>query len=185
MTRTATRAVLVAVLLGGVGCGSTAARSDAAPDAGDASAHDGGADALDGGACNAIDQLADPVTTSCDPGAPPAATGGTITDGTYVLTESHFFGNCDSSVLSETLVVSAGTVQTVQSITTDATTGLATRRNFTVAATGGSHTTLTETETCPAVANVVTNVGFTATATRLTIRMSNALGSRVSTFTLQ
>ncbi len=104
-------AALVAILLLGVGCGSSAAKTDAATDAPAATdaALDGGGDALDGGACNAIAQLADPVTTSCDPGAPPAAAGGTIADGTYVLTESHFFGSCESNVLSETLVIAQGT----------------------------------------------------------------------------
>lgn len=169
---------IVAMLMLGAGCGSSAAKPDAAGVASDA-AIDSGGDALDGGACNAIAQLADPVTTSCDPGAPPAAAGGTIADGTYVLTESHFFGACESNVLSETLVIAQ---RTVQSITTDATTGQATRRSFTYKTTSGS-TTLTETETCPRA--FIANLGFTATPTRLTIFMRNALGSRMSAFTLQ
>jgi hypothetical protein len=171
-------AALTAIMLLGAGCGSSAAKPDAATDATDA-ALDGGADALDGGACNAMAQLADPVTTSCDPGAPPAAAGGAITDGTYLLAESHFFGACESNVLSETLVIAQGTVQ---SITTDATTGQVTRRSFTYKTTSGS-TTLTETETCPAA--FIATVAFTATPSRLTIFMRNALGSRTSTFALQ
>jgi hypothetical protein len=168
-------------MLVGAGCGSSAAKPDAATDATAAAdaAPDGAGAALDGGACNAIAQLADPVTTSCDPGAPPAAAGGAITDGTYVLTESHFFGACESNVLSETLVIAQGTVQ---SITTDAATGQATRRSFTYKTTSGS-ATLTETETCPGA--FIANVAFTATPTRLTIFMRNALGSRMSAFTLQ
>jgi len=178
------RAALGALLAVGLGCGSSASTPGAAADAADAlagadAALDAGADSLDGGECNAIAQLGDPVTTSCDPGAPPAMTGGTIADGTYLLTESHFFGNCDESVLSETLVVSQGTAQ---SITTDATTGMASRRNLIIAATSGA-STLTETETCPT--NLVATVGFSATAIVVTIRMANALGTRVSTFTLQ
>jgi hypothetical protein len=173
------RAALGAILLIGLACGSPAARVDAGDAASSDAALDGGADALDGGACNAIDQLADPVTTSCDPGAPPAAAGGTIADGTYLLTESHFFGACESNVLSETLVVSQGTVQ---SIATDATTGTVTRRSFTYTVTGGS-TILSETETCPGA--FIANVGFTATASRLTIFMRNALGSRMSVFEVQ
>jgi len=167
-------AALVAVLLLGVGCGSSASRSDAATDA--TATTDA---ALDGGACNAIAQLADPVTTSCDPGAPPVAAGGTIADGTYLLTESHFFGTCESNVLSETLVIAQGTVQ---SITTDATTGQATRQSFTYKTTSGS-ATLTETQTCPGA--FVATVGFSATPSRLTIFMRNPLGSRMSAFTLQ
>ena len=177
------RAALVALLLVGLGCGSSSATPPAADAADEAATSDtglhGGADALDGGACNAIAQLADPVTTSCDPGAPPAAGGGAIADGTYVLTDSHFFGACESNVLSETLVVSHGTVQ---SITTDATTGRATRRSFTVTATSGS-SVLTETETCPGA--FIAPVGFTASPTRLTIFMPNALGSRMSAFERQ
>lgn len=178
MNATATRAALAVLLLVGLGCGSSAAKPDAATAATDA-ASDGGRDALDGGACNAIAQLADPVTTSCDPGAAPAAAGGTIADGTYLLTESHFFGACESNVLSETLVIAQGTVQ---SITTDATTGLATRRSFTYKTTSGS-ATLTETETCPGA--FIANVAFAATPSRLTIFMRNALGSRMSAFTLR
>jgi hypothetical protein len=174
------RAALVALFLSGLACGSSAAKVDAADGAaGSDAVFEGGADALDGGGCNTIEQLADPVTTSCDPGAPPAAAGGTIADGTYLLTESHFFGACESNVLSETLVVSQGTVQ---SITTDAATGMATRRSFTYTVTSGS-STLSETETCPGA--FIANVGFTATASRLTIFMRNTLGSRMSTFELQ
>jgi hypothetical protein len=172
--------VFAALLLAGLGCGSSATTPDAAGDAAASSdAALDGADALDGGECNAIAQLGDPVTTSCDAGAAPAMTGGSIVDGTYLLTESHFFGNCDESVLSETLVVSQGTAQ---SITTDATTGMSSRRNLTIATTSGS-STLTQTETCPI--NLVATVGFSATPAQLTIRMSNALGSRVSMFALQ
>jgi hypothetical protein len=178
------RAALVALFLIGLGCGSSAATPDAGARAGDAAGNadgtlDGAADGLDGGGCNAIAQLADPVTTSCDPGAAPAAAGGTIADGTYLLTDSHFFGACESNVLSETLVVSQGTVQ---SITTDATTGMTTRGRFTYAVTSGS-STLSETETCPGA--FTATVGFTATASRLTIFMRNALGSRMSAFELQ
>lgn len=178
------RAALGALFLIGLACGSSAAKPDAAAKAADAAGNadgtlDGGADGLDGRGCNAIAQLADPVTTSCDPGAPPAAAGGTIADGTYLLTESHFFGACESNVLSETLVVSHGTVQ---SVTTDATTGMTTRGSFTYAATSGS-STLSETETCPGA--FTANVGFTATPSRLTIFMRNALGSRMSAFELQ
>lgn len=177
-------AAVAGALLFGVGCGSSVSKNVSATDAGDAMATgdadlDGGADAVDGGGCNAIAQIADPVTTSCDPGAPPAGAGGTIADGTYLLTESHFFGACESNVLSETLVIAQGTVQ---SITTDATTGQATRRSFTYKSTSGS-ATLTETETCPGA--FIATVGFTATPTRLTVFMRNTLGSRMSAFTLQ
>ena len=178
------RAALVALFLIGLACGSSAATPDAAADAGDGAGNadgtiDGGADALDGGACNAIAQLGDPVTTSCDPGAPPVPDGGAIADGTYVLTESHFFGACESSVLSQTLVVSQGTVQ---SITTDAATGVATRGSFSFKVGSGS-SALSETETCPGA--FTASVGFTASPTRLTIFLRNALGSRMSAFELQ
>ncbi len=180
MSDQAQRAALVGLLLLGVGCGSSSSRSDAGDAASDVIAPlDGGGDALDGGECNAIAQLGDPVTTSCDAGAAPAMTGGTIADGTYLLTESHFFGNCDESVLSETLIVSQGTAQ---SITTDATTGMSSSRNLTIATTSGS-STLTQTETCPI--KLMATVGFSATPAQLTIRMTNALGTRVSMFALQ
>src|SRR5438552_8932041 len=140
---------LGAIAFIGAGCHSSshgvAGTGGAGGNAHGDAALDGGGDALDGGPCTTIAQLADPVTTSCDPGAPPAAAGGTITDGTYLLAESHFFGACESKVLSETLVVFQGTVQ---SIATDATTGMDTRRSFTYTVTSGN-TTLSETETCP------------------------------------
>jgi hypothetical protein len=176
-----TRAVASGALVAGAlgfwmgGCGSsngTGGGSDAQADAG--VQVDAGAGAGDG-PCNALAQLGAAVVPACDAGSPPAATGGALVDGTYVLTESHFFGACSQTQLAQTLVVSQGTVQ---SIATAAGSVIQDSVTFTI---GAGATTLVETETCPA--HVVTSVPFTATPTTLTIFLSNALATRVSTFT--
>lgn len=173
-------AVLALALLAACGGSSSTAVSDAAV-GGDAAADGGVAADAGGDACNGLDQLGAIVTAACEPGAPSPATrgtGGTIADGTYVLTESQFFGICSTSELGETLVVSQGTVQ---SLATGAS-GVVTRKSLTYTVTSDG-AMLVETQTCPA--NVVGTVGFSATPTRLTIYLVNALGTRVSTFTRQ
>jgi hypothetical protein len=41
-----------------------------------------------GGSCNMLAQLGGPVTATCSESSPPALTGGTIVDGTYVMTSA-------------------------------------------------------------------------------------------------
>jgi hypothetical protein len=129
-------------------------------------------------ACNALSQLGEPVIPICDRGAPPAATGGAIADGTYALTESHFFGTCSQAALAETLVIAQGVVQSIATVAS----GEETRATiaFKVAA---SQTTLTETQSCPT--SVIANLPFSATPTTLTIQIATQLATRVSTFTLR
>jgi len=179
--RRAAAAGLVAALLAGgalavCGCKSAPAMepADAAADAELADGAAGNSDAL----CNGLTQLGAAVTPSCDPGAVPAPVGGAITDGTYLLTETHFHGDCSTDPLSETLVVSQGTVQSV-----------ATRADGREMRTsvkylpGSNGTTLSATQTCPA--RIQTTLRYNATATTLTIYLSTVLATRVSTFTLQ
>ena len=172
-------AVMGCLLTAAGACGSSGGHADA--DAADTAGTLDGAtgDAAPGdGMCNPLTQLGAPVTAVCDSGAPPAATGGAIADGTYVLTESHFFGACSNGVLTETVVVSNGTVQ---SITTEPD---GTTQAKTVTYTLGQNpTTLVETQTCPS--RITTTVRFDATPTTLTIFLTTALATRVSTFVLQ
>jgi hypothetical protein len=166
-------ALVVAVAVAALAaCGSSSTAPDAGPpDAGaDASAADAGDN------CNELAPLGGPVAATCAPDAPTPATGGTIADGTYVLTQSLFFGTCSSSTLDETLLVSGGTVQ---SVAVDAN-GVVIRKSVTTTV-AGSGTALVEAQTCPP--GLIVTVGFSATPTTLTIYLVNALGTRVSIFT--
>ena len=166
------RALLLSAAVGLGGCKSTAI------DHGDADLSEVGVPdtlALDA-ACNALTQLGAPVIPSCDPGSAPAATGGPISDGTYLLTESRFYGDCSTQPLAETIVVSQGTVQSIATGPGDSE-----RRSSVSYLPGASDTTLSETQTCPA--RVQTTIRFSATATTLSIYLSTVLATRVSTFT--
>src|SRR4051812_45736103 len=113
-SKVAASLVLIALVGWGPGCTSpTIDHADADADA-DSAIQDGGAggDTPDAG-CNTLTQLGAPVTPPCDPGSAPAAAGGTIVDGTYVLSASRFHGGCSTEPLAETLVVAQGTVQSV------------------------------------------------------------------------
>ena len=116
------------------------------------------------------------VTATCDMGAPLPATGGTIVDGTYLLSESYFFGTCAMSMLGETLMISGGKIE---SLAIDAG-GAVLRKSLSYTA-SGSGATMVETQTCPL--SVVATIRFSATPTTLTIYLVNALGTRMSTFT--
>jgi hypothetical protein len=162
------------------GCGSSGNPADAsAIDAADARDDATGGDGAPAdGLCNPLIQLGTLVIPACDNGAPPVAKGGTIVDGTYVLTEAHFFGDCSTGALAETVVISQGTVQ---SIATGPDGGVQLKTVTTTL--GQNGTTLSETQTCPI--RVMTTISFDATPTTLTIYLTTALATRVSTFTLQ
>jgi major membrane immunogen (membrane-anchored lipoprotein) len=175
MTTTVARVALVvamAAMVAVTACGSSATAPDAGP--ADADASDAPADAGDN--CNGLAPLGPLVTATCDTGAPPPATGGTIVDGTYLLSESHFFGTCAASMLGETLVISGGKIE---SLAIDAG-GAVLRKSLSYTA-SGSGTTMVETQTCPL--SVVATIRFSATPTTLTIYLVNSLGTRLSTFT--
>ena len=172
--------VLATLPLSAGGCRSSMAIADAVADAGDAVGDDTAGDvpAFDAGDndCNQLSQVGLPVTASCAAGAPPVASGGTILDGTYVLTGTVLFGACALPDLSETLVISQGTVA---SLATSAD-GTVTRKSLTYQIPQPG-TLLVETQTCPS--RLVANIQYSATPTTLTIYLSNALTTRVSTFT--
>src|SRR5580765_8429578 len=67
-------------------------------------------------ACNAVVSIAPVITPTCVTGAMPTGTGGTIVEGTYVMTSQTWYNDssCDSHVpVSRTMVVSDGCYQFV------------------------------------------------------------------------
>ena len=171
-----TRAGAVAAsLFLALGCSSSAkpgaggVDADAPADAADAAT---GLDS-DAGDCNLLPQLGGTVAASCAPGPAPAATGGAIADGTYVLVDSRFFGVCVTSALAETLVILGGTAQSV--VTTAA--GETTHGSLSYQA---ADRTMTQTQTCPK--RLQTLGQFSATPDTLIILLKNALTTRASTF---
>ena len=160
------------------GCSAPAARPSADAAGTDTATTGDGADGARGGdtgdGCNSVVQVGATVTATCAPGGAPAATGGTIADGVYFLTDSRFFGACPSSALAQTLVVSRGTVQSIVTMAAGETLRKSLRYDLLGA-------TMLQTQSCPV--NVLTRGTFTATPTTLTIVVKNALTTRVSTFT--
>jgi hypothetical protein len=68
------------------------------------------------GACNAVPQLGSQVFFSCSTGVVPTPQGGTVVDGTYVLTAVIFYGGCPPPTpasVAETLIFSGGTFEVV------------------------------------------------------------------------
>jgi len=170
------RAWILAPLLATAAAGCGTGRSGSAPDAGADASTDASAGETGDAACNGLTQLGALVTPVCDSGPPAGLEGGPIAHGTYVLTEARFFHGCSSAPLAETLVVSQGTAQ---SIATDAAGGTQVK---TVTFTLGGSGAITETQTCPV--KIALTTSYSATPTTLTIVLSNALATRVSTFTL-
>jgi hypothetical protein len=113
-------------------------------------------------------------------GPPPAMTGGTIVDGTYVLTKIELYnGRTDTGPPhQETWLFSAGTVQILE-------------QDPTVATFSGTYTTkgntFTLTFTCPpSFAGGMAAGSYTATATELQIQTVNGADPyEVDTYTLQ
>ena len=68
-----------------------------------------------GQACNALQNMASPLAPSCATGAMPSGTGGTIVDGTYILTSSQLYGqSCSTSVpVAETMTIAGDCIQLV------------------------------------------------------------------------
>ena len=131
-----------------------------------------------GGDCNAIAQQGSQVIATFTSGDPPAPTGGTIVDGTYVLTSATYYGTMVTSTVSETAVVASGCIMAVL---TDQQSGAIERNNLAYTTSG---TDLTETHTCP-LSTVTTTVSFSTTATTLTLSYTIDGATRVGVYTLQ
>jgi hypothetical protein len=113
VTRSRTlRSVVVALASGVVACGSGSASSGGGTSPGSSGAGTSGAAGTcsanipDGGACNTIANVGPTVTRTCATGTIPTGTGGTIANGTYVLTAETYYagGSCPEPSLSVTLV---------------------------------------------------------------------------------
>ena len=149
-----------------------AARSDAS------SPHDSGTDAgssveassvpdafVEGGtsaACNTLANTAKPVTVEQLAENPPAPLGGTIEDGTYLLTGVAIYTGPEgpsgpSGTAQTTIVITGSTIEV-------ASRGVPPTRTTTLSISG---TTFTSTDTCPD--SVVASGGFTATSTTFAI----------------
>lgn len=114
-----------------------------------------------GGACNELEQLGAEVTPTAATGFP-AMAGGTIADGTYVLTKMHVYeGTPPASAGAQTLVVSGSTAQLV--MTRD---GMTERQSVTLRVMGSI---LQFVPLCPPGADDEKPRPFNATATELII----------------
>jgi len=141
----------------------------------------------DGGVCNTFANIGSMVTAGC--GSVPAATGGTIVDGTYVLTAVTFYGSScsgDASVAipvgSETLVGSGlDTGGCLHEIFLNA--GGDVTNTTSICSTQGIQYTCSE--VCPAGDAGAVTQQYTATPTTLTVYSSNADGPYAGTYTKQ
>jgi len=173
-------AACVLALAGGSGCGSNSPTTGPSGTGGitvvgtGGMGGGGGAGASD---CPAIDNVGDTVTQEQASGALPTPMGGTIADGTYVLTRSEVYPPLTADPpghLKETLRI-AGTVLDIAVTSDDFPNGFTARANF-----GASGTELSLVYLCGPGANSSFTVGYTATATELVL-MSDT--GTVSTFT--
>jgi hypothetical protein len=153
------------------GCGSITT----APDGSSDGAADGPADS--GAPCNAVEQLGAQVAASCTDGGAPEVTGGTIADGTYVLTSATYYGTCVTSVLAETVVVTGGS--TIDSVVTFSN-GTVERNNLTYSVAG---TDLQQMHMCPLSDSTTTP--FSATPSTLSVSLTVDNATRVSVYTRQ
>jgi hypothetical protein len=141
--------------------------------------------------CNTLANVATAIAPTCVTGTMPAGTGGTIVDGTYVLTAQTYYNlpSCPTASISETVVISGGCFQIVFSVGT-----FAGNASASVAVEGNNYT---ETSTCTflnfapsAVSQDGPGKTYTATATTFTLFTNNsAVGNdnpdRVEVLTLQ
>jgi hypothetical protein len=158
--------------------GGDEAGIDGAPAGGDA-APDG--DAGFGAGCNTLTPGA-PVTVVCagDGGGAPNPAGGTIADGTYVLTSITALGPCIVLDVAQTLVITGTTIQTVVE---DSITGVA-RGNSTYTVSGaGVFSQLMETNTCPDT--MARAFGYTAAGNTLTLYSNDSGTITVAVLTRQ
>jgi hypothetical protein len=140
-------------------------------------ATDGGG--RDSGSCNALVNAGAPVSATLVAAAPPAAGGGTVADGTYVLVKYQVYtgpggqSGPTGSSLASTLALAGGTYQAV-SLTSGSTGEI--RVNGAYATNGTKYTATT---TCPGGAPTV--VDYTADPTTLT--QYGATGANTLEFT--
>lgn len=127
--------------------------------------------------CNAITNVAPIVGKTTHAGPPPAMTGGTVMDGTYVLTAmDKYNGTTGSNTHQETWIFSAGQVQIVA---VDSSMSGEIRAAGTYATVGNG---MTLNLTCPTSTSVMNP--YTASATQLLLVNAND-PNEIHTFTRQ
>ena len=110
-----------AVALAAGACGGGTLTADGASMAPDGASPDSvspgmcGADVPPGQACNTLANVATAITPTCVSGTIPVGTGGTIVDGTYVLTSQTYYQDtsCSEVPLSETIAFAGGCIHLV------------------------------------------------------------------------
>ena len=125
-----------------------------------------GLGATGGTGCSAIENVGDTVTQEQASGALPAPMGGTVLDGTYVLTRSQAYPPVTADIpahTKETLQI-AGTVLDVAVTSDDFPSGFTARANF-----GASGTEISVLYLCGPGAGASFMMGYTATATELVL----------------
>jgi hypothetical protein len=135
--------------------------------------------------CNTLQNMATPLTPTCATGTAPAGTGGTIADGTYVLTSTQDYGtDCATDLpVAETIAIAG---DCIQSVFGDILAGTTSGR----LATQGSSITFTRTclhldiDGAVTTQDSATNT-YTATSTTFTLVGTNATtgNSSVAVFT--
>lgn len=136
----------------------------------------GGAAGSGGQACNSVALLGSPVAETAGAGAPPTAQGGTLVDGTYVLTKLEIYGAAPGSGTRQiTFAAAGGKVQ----VAVKSASGVD-RSNFDVTFNGSA---LTSKETCPG-SNEYT-YAYTATANELKELIAVGAATEVSTYLKQ
>jgi hypothetical protein len=130
------------------------------------------AGAPDGG-CNTLENVATPITGTCETAAQPMGTGGTIAAGTYVLTAQarYMDAGCVPATYQVTMLIADGCLERV-----DGTGASALHRNQNVSTNGNE---LLRTSSCGPGLPAAT---YTATGTQLTIFDQ---GGAVTTWTKQ
>jgi hypothetical protein len=130
-----------------------------------------------GQACNTLQNMASPLVPTCATGAMPVGTGGTIFDGTYILTSSQQYGqSCTTAFpIAETLTINGDCIQLVLG---DILTGTFSGRLTTQGNTFTTTVTCQRLDTDGAVFTIdATMRTYTATGTAITLFTVNPDGS--------
>jgi hypothetical protein len=144
---------------------------------GDDDTADGGAAGVD---CDAIANVGAVISVTSEAGPPPALTGGTVIDGTYVLTSEVFYnGESDDTITSKrTLVIAEGTLKNVESKDGDP--------DRIIAGTySTSGTALTLSTVCPRATTLVFPYTATATTVALLTNDGTTDGNDLETYSKQ
>ncbi len=134
--------------------------------------------AADGGVCNGLSNDGPVVSKTGHPEAPPAMTGGTIADGTYILTATdQYNGHQGGTTHQEKWVFSGGSLQVVENDSTNPGDVHLTATYTT------SSNVFTLTATCPGA--MTATMQYTATATQFVTQDPTGDDHETHTYTRQ